>query len=242
MKVIVFIVKIPFYIIKGFLKILKMILKSIFGFLFGWIPDFDERMSGEEFEEYVQAILKHNGYKDVQLTKRSGDYGIDILAKYQGESYAFQCKKYAKPVGVAAIQQAYSGCQYYQCDYAVVVTNSRFTMQAQALAEKNHVDLWDGNDLEKMKRKANRRSLFHHQKQEDIIENQYQSVLEVLLDFGYASIDLLMEQLHYSEEKAKYVLEDLEYHDVIFQADDLGIRDLNFLTVEEAIEILEQDS
>lgn len=242
MKIIGFVLKIPYYILKVFIKIILKIFQFLFGFLFGFIPDFDERMSGEEFEQYVQAILKRNGYKDVQLTKKSGDYGIDILAKYQGESYAIQCKKYARPVGVAAIQQAYSGCQYYQCDYAIVVTNSSFTMQAQTLAEKNDVGLWDGNGLEKMKRRANRRSLFHHSKQEDILENQYQSVLEVLHDFGYASIDLLVKELHYSEEKAKYVLEDLEYQNIIFQADDLGIHDLNFLTIEEAIELLQQDS
>lgn len=161
MKIIVWILKIPIYLLKWIGHFILFILKCLFGFLFGWIPDFDERMSGEEFEQYVQEILKRNGYKHVELTKRSGDYGVDILAQYKGEYYAFQCKKYAKPVGVAAVQQAYSGCQYYECDQAVVVTNHRFTAQAIALAQTNDVILWDGEKLDQLKRKANRRSLIH---------------------------------------------------------------------------------
>ena len=239
MKIIVFILKIPFYFMKGIVKIIGFVLKHVFGFLFGWIPDFDERMSGEEFEEYVQPILQRNGYKHVTLTKKSGDYGVDIIAEYKGESYAIQCKKYAKPVGVSAVQQAYSGCQYYECDHAVVVTNHRFTHQAVTLASNNEVELWDGDDLKKLKKKANRHSLFHRHTIDEQEEHLYQNVLEVLLDASYASIPLLVEKLHYSEEKAKYILEDLEYYDLISQADDFGVRDLYFLTLEEAYGQLE---
>ena len=183
-KCIIFILKIPFLLIKYILCFIKWILKMLFGWIFGWIPDFDERMSGEEFEEYVKEILKRNGFKSLELTKRSGDYGVDILGKYQGESYAIQCKKYAKPVGVAAVQQAYSGCQYYECDCAVVVTNHRFTAQAIALAHTNQVELWDG------------------------------------------------------QEKAFYILEDLQFHDLVSSEDHLGMRDLYFLSQEEAMNIL----
>ena len=51
-KCIIFILKIPFLLIKYILCFIKWILKMLFGWIFGWIPDFDERMSGEEFEEY----------------------------------------------------------------------------------------------------------------------------------------------------------------------------------------------
>lgn len=154
-----------------FLKCIMWILKKVFGWIFGWIPDLDERMSGEQFEEYVQAVLMRNGYKDVTLTKRSGDFGVDILAKYKGESYAIQCKLYSRPVGVAAIQQAYTGCEYYGCDIPVVVTNQRFTSQAITLARSNGVELWDGERLKHLKRKANSRSLLrrYHKKKRRFI-------------------------------------------------------------------------
>ena len=77
-KCIIFILKIPFLLIKYILCFIKWILKMLFGWIFGWIHDFDERMSGEEFEEYVKEILKRNGFKSLELTKRSGDYGVDI--------------------------------------------------------------------------------------------------------------------------------------------------------------------
>jgi predicted RecB family endonuclease len=239
MKIVKFIVMIPFYIIKFIMKVIMFIFKMIFGWLFGWIPDLDERMSGEAFEEYVCEVLRRNGYKHVELTKRSGDYGIDILADYKGESYAFQCKLYQKPVGVAAVQQVYSGCQYYECDQAIVVTNNRFTAQAKALAQSNGVTLWDGQYLDSLKRKANAHSLFHFRKPQ--IErpiDPYKSVIDVLLEAGYASVDLLVEQLSFSEEKAFYVLEDLEFHDLISPSDHLGIHELYFLSYEEASEQL----
>ncbi len=91
-KCIIFILKIPFLLIKYILCFIKWILKMLFGWIFGWIPDFDERMSGEEFEEYVKEILKRNGFKSLELTKRSGDYGVDILGKYQGEVMLFNVK------------------------------------------------------------------------------------------------------------------------------------------------------
>lgn len=236
MKIFRFILKIPFYILKGIVKIILMILQMIFGFLFGWIPDINDRMSGEEFEQYVQEVLKRNGYKHVKLTKRSGDYGIDILAEYKGKDFAFQCKFYHKPVGVSAVQQAYSGCQYYECDQAVVVTNHRFTAQAIALAQTNDVILWDGDYLERLKRKANARSLFHRKKDLTALPiHPYQPVIEVLLEHGYASIELLEECLHYSEEKAFYILDDLEFHDLISEMDEYGHRELYFTSYEDVI-------
>ena len=192
-------------------KIIMWLLKHLFGFLFGWIPDIDEKMSGEDFEEYVKEILKRNGYKNVNLTKRSGDYGVDILAEYKDVSYAIQCKFYSKPVGVAAIQQAYSGAVYYECDEAVVVTNHRFTSQAQTLAHTNDVMLWDGEVLNRMKRKANSRSLLKRHKEKDVEnkEHPYTKVIQLIYDEGYASCLLLEEYFHYSHEKAYYILEDL---------------------------------
>lgn len=133
-----------------------------------WLDStFKKHMSGEEFEEYVYEILKRIGYKHIRLTQKSGDYGVDILATYKGVHYAFQCKYYSKPVGVSAVQQAYSGCEYYDYDEAVVVTNQTFTRQAHALAMRNGVILWDGEKLNQMRRLANRHALFyrfHHQK------------------------------------------------------------------------------
>ena len=65
-----------------------------------------DSMSGEQFEEFCADILRGNGYIDVQVTPTTGDHGIDILAKKDGVKYAIQCKRYSKPVGNKAVQEA----------------------------------------------------------------------------------------------------------------------------------------
>ncbi|MCD7840710.1 MAG: restriction endonuclease [Erysipelotrichaceae bacterium] len=226
MKIILKIICIPF-------KIVGYILKKLFGFIFGWISELDDNMTGEEFEQYVAEILKYNGYTKVELTKHTGDYGIDILANYQGYSYAIQCKMYHKPVGIAAIQQAYAGYIYYDCDYPVVVTNNRFTQAAIELADTNDVILWDGAYLEKLRRRANRHCLFHHYQEDDEDEETKNididsDIQQLFKDNGFASVDLLKSYMHMSEEEAQYVLDDLEFNGYISSEDEYGIREIYF--------------
>lgn len=240
MKVIVWIIKLPFLFVKCLWCPIKWAFKHLFALLFGWIPDLNERMSGEDFEEYVKEILKRNGYKKVQLTKHSGDYGIDILAEYRGESYAIQCKFYSRPVGVAAVQQAYAGCCYYDCDYPVVVTNQHFTSQAKKLAMNNGVELWDGERLDKMKRKANLHAIFHQRKSHNVIEDMYGDIIRLLLKENYASCELLKNNFCYSEEKAYYILEDFEFYDLVSKEDENQRREICFITYQEAIDKLSQ--
>ena len=102
-----------------------------------------EDMSGVEFEQYVAGKLRDKGYHDIKLTPASGDYGVDITAEKDGVRYAFQCKRYATPVGVKAVQEVFSGCRKYEADRAVVITNSSYTARAQALADDLGVTLWD---------------------------------------------------------------------------------------------------
>ena len=235
----IFIIKLPIYIIKTIFKIIGFVFYIAFGWIFGWIGELDETMSGEQFEDYVKEILKKNGYKKVKLTKSSGDYGVDILAEYKGVSYAIQCKLYTKPVGVAAIQQAYAGCEYYGCDEAIVVTNNTFTRQAVNLSMGNGVILWDGDKLRQLRKRANRHSLLHrYKKEEEIITHPYDPIIELLLCEGFASTSLLVDQFSFSKEKAYYILEDLEFYELVSSEDELGVRDVLFEDKDEAYELL----
>lgn len=235
MKIVKILWKMIMFLWKLLYKIVSFPLGLLFGFLFGWIPDMDRKMTGEQFEEYVCEILKRNGYRHVQLTQRSGDYGIDILAEYKGVRYAIQCKFYQKPVGVAAIQQAYSGCVYYQCDYPVVVTNNSFTSQAMKLAMRNEVELWDGDRLEKMKRKANAHCLFHRYHEDP---HPYQDVFALLIKHDQIDVDDLVDHLGYSETKAYYILEDLEFYDLVSVANEDGQREVLFSSIDEAFKAI----
>ena len=110
------------------------------------LPDFD-KMDGLEFEKFCATILKANGFYNVENTKSSGDQGIDIIALKDDIKYGIQCKCYYQDVGNHAIQEAYSGKEFYDCHIAVVLTNRVFTPSAKELARKNHVILWGRDKL-----------------------------------------------------------------------------------------------
>ena len=67
-----------------------------------------DELEGHDFEQFCAELLENKGFVDVEVTKGSGDYGIDILAEKEGVTYAIQCKRYQGPVGVEAVQQAYA--------------------------------------------------------------------------------------------------------------------------------------
>jgi restriction system protein len=92
-----------------------------------------DQMSGVEFEEFVAAQLRIVGWS-VTHTASTGDYGVDLIAKKDGTRMAIQCKRQAKAVGVAAVQQVVSGALHHRCDQTVVVTNQGFTKAARQLA------------------------------------------------------------------------------------------------------------
>ena len=114
------------------------------------LPQTYDDMNGYEFEQYCADILKKNGFSNVYVTKSSGDFGIDILATKDGWKYAIQCKKYSSKVGNHAIQEAYSGKDYYNADIAVVITNNFFTPAAIETANSLNVELWNKDKLNSM--------------------------------------------------------------------------------------------
>lgn len=99
-----------------------------------------DQMSGTEFEEFVAAQLRIAGYS-VTPTACTGDYGVDLIAKKDGARIAVQCKRLAKAVGVAAVQQVVSGAAHHGCNRTVVVTNQTFTKAARQLAITHHCRL-----------------------------------------------------------------------------------------------------
>lgn len=110
--------------------------------------DFDF-LSGVDFETFVGNVLQKLGFV-VNQTKGSGDQGIDLIAVKNEKKYAIQTKRYSKNVSNTAIQEAVSGKEYYQADYAWVVTNNEFTKGALELAESTKTLLWNGKKLKEM--------------------------------------------------------------------------------------------
>ncbi|MDE7321521.1 MAG: restriction endonuclease [Lachnospiraceae bacterium] len=109
-----------------------------------------DEMDGFDFEYYCADLLADNGFVDVQVTRSSGDYGIDILAEKDGVTYAIQCKRYTGLVGVKAVQEAYAGRDYYDRMVGAVLTNQYFTKPAVQAARKLKILLWDRDYLQAM--------------------------------------------------------------------------------------------
>ena len=127
-------------------------------------------MDGHDFEYYTAEMLKYDGFKSVEVTRGSGDYGVDVIAYKDGHKWAFQCKRYSKNLGLKPIQEVYAGAKRYGADKAVVFTNVYFTPNAQSLANTLHVELWGRDKLadmiwrrkqEEEARKEFRKSVIH---------------------------------------------------------------------------------
>lgn len=114
-----------------------------------------DNMTGQQFEDYCAKILGKNGFINVEVTRGSGDHGIDILAEKNDISYAIQCKCYSSNIGNAAVQQAHTGKSLYRKDIAVVLTNQYFTAQAKEEAGALGVKLWDRDKLNQLIENAN---------------------------------------------------------------------------------------
>ena len=102
-------------------------------------------IDGHEFEDYCADVLRKQGYRNVYVTKGSGDQGVDVLAERDGIKYAVQCKRYSQPVGNKAVQEIYSGMKFYHCHVGIIMSNNFFTSSAKELAKENGIILWDRN-------------------------------------------------------------------------------------------------
>lgn len=113
-----------------------------------------DTMGGVDFEKFVANIFRKNGYR-VQTTVATGDFGADLILSRRGERICVQCKRYRKPVNLKAVQEITSAKTFYNCETAVVVTNSYYTDSARRLAKSNKVVLYDRDWLYDQVRKQN---------------------------------------------------------------------------------------
>lgn len=109
-----------------------------------------DEMEGHDFEFFCADLLEKRGFMEVEVTRGSGDFGIDILAEKDGVTYAVQCKRYNGPVGVEAVLRTYGGRDYYERMVGVVMTNQYFTAPAVEAAKKLQILLWDRGYLDSM--------------------------------------------------------------------------------------------
>ena len=109
-----------------------------------------DELEGHDFEFFCADLLRAQGFIDVEVTRGSGDFGVDILAEKDGVTYAVQCKRHTAPVGVEAVLCTYGGLAYYERMVGVIMTNQYFTAPAVEAAKKLRILLWDRGYLDAM--------------------------------------------------------------------------------------------
>jgi hypothetical protein len=81
------------------------------------------------------------------VTMQSRDQGVDVVAEKSGVRVVLQCKLYARPVGNKSVQEASAARAHEQADYGIVVSNNRYTQDAEQLASANKIILLHYTDL-----------------------------------------------------------------------------------------------
>jgi len=105
-------------------------------------------LSAHQFEEFLYQLFRDSGY-NAELTKKSGDFGADIILSKGSTKIAVQVKRYDqdRAVGVKEINQAIGAKAFYGCDEAWVITTSAFTKPGIGLARRTQTELWDWERL-----------------------------------------------------------------------------------------------
>ena len=106
------------------------------------------------FERLAQRILRECGFSQVEVTKKSGDGGIDGIGKLKINGIfsfivAFQCKRYSGLVGAGAIRD-FRGSLTTDIEKGVLITTGTFSKAAKEEASnpgKQQIDLIDGEEL-----------------------------------------------------------------------------------------------
>ena len=115
------------------------------------LADILQNMDPYGFERLAQRVLRECGFTQVEVTKKSGDGGIDGTGKLKingifSFNVAFQCKRYSGLVGAPAIRD-FRGSLTTNIEKGVLITTGTFSKAAREEAAspgKQQIDLVDG--------------------------------------------------------------------------------------------------
>lgn len=105
-----------------------------------------QQLDGLDFEHELAVVLRKAGYK-AQVTRGSGDDGVDIWADRNNEKIAIQCKRYGGAVGPAVVRELYGVLMHLKADRGVVATTGYFTNGAVDFAADKPIELWTLDEI-----------------------------------------------------------------------------------------------
>lgn len=108
----------------------------------------------DAFERLCQRVLRESGFIQVEVTRRSGDGGIDghgivRLAGLISFPVIFQCKRYRNTISSSVVRD-FRGAMVGRADKGLIITTGRFTHDASQEATRDGappIDLIDGEQL-----------------------------------------------------------------------------------------------
>ncbi len=118
------------------------------------LADILQAMDPYGFERLSQRVLRECGFSQVEVTKKSGDGGIDGTGKLKingifSFNVAFQCKRYSGVVGAPEIRD-FRGSLSTDIEKGLFITTGTFSKAAREEASspgKRQIDLLDGEDF-----------------------------------------------------------------------------------------------
>ena len=119
--------------------------------------DILKKLSPDGFEKICQRLLRESGFKQVIVTGRVGDGGIDGNGILQINPFVsfkvlFQCKKYQRTVGSSEVRD-FRGAMQGRADKGIFLTTGTFTTESKKEAQRDGVppiELVDGDKLVEM--------------------------------------------------------------------------------------------
>jgi hypothetical protein len=105
-----------------------------------------DTMTPTEYERFCARLLVARGWR-AEATRASGDQGVDVVARALDRCLVVQAKKYASPVGNAAVQEVYAGMAHFRATFGVVVSTAGFTASARELAHSTNILLLHHDEL-----------------------------------------------------------------------------------------------
>ena len=111
------------------------------------------KMEPDAFERLSMRLLREAGFRNVEVTGRSGDGGIDGVGTYKVSLVSFptffQCKRYSGSVSAGTVRD-FRGAMAGRGDKGLLITTGTFTRSAIEEASREGtppVDLIDGEEL-----------------------------------------------------------------------------------------------
>ena len=103
-------------------------------------------MSGSEFEQELGTLYRHLGYR-VETTPISGDQGIDLVLRKNGQTTVVQCKSHQKPVGPAVARELYGSMVASRADNAILACTGGFTRGVEQFVRGKPITLISASEL-----------------------------------------------------------------------------------------------